>query len=204
MHGINYIEHRISCPEHSHHKTFITAALFCVWVAGASAESIKIVALGGSNTFGKNLSRSAAYPAQLETMLKGKGYDVVVVNEGTNGQTTYDELGKLDTVVTVDTKIVIFQPGGNDRRKGKSGTKSNIQTIIEKLQERKILVLFSGGEGKQRAVEQFNIQMIDEINKLAPDDLQPDGEHLTARGYSLAAEKMLPAVQSLIEQIKAR
>lgn len=185
-------------------KTFITTALLFACVAGASAEPIKIVALGASNTFGKNLSRSDAYPAQLETMLRAKGYDVVVVNEGTNGQTTDDELGKLDTAVTQDTKIVIFQPGGNDRRKGKSGTNLNIQKIVEKLQERKILVLFSGGEGKRRVVEHFNIQMVDEIIRLAPDNLQPDGEHLTARGYSLVAEKMLPAVQSYIEQIKAR
>jgi acyl-CoA thioesterase-1 len=170
----------------------------------AHAEPIKIVAFGGSNTFGKNLSRTAAYPAQLEAMLKAKGYDVVVLNEGTNGQTTSNELGKLDSAIPADTKIVIFQPGGNDQRAGVQNTRSNIETIVRKLLDRKILVLLSGGEGKRAVVKQFDIPTIDEINRLAPDDLQPDGQHLTEKGYRLAAEKMLPEVERLIELAKAK
>ena len=84
---------------------------FLFWLIGVtmalafsttSAEPIAIVAFGGSNTFGKNLPRSEAYPAQLEAQLRAKGYDVVVRNEGTNGQTTADELAKVDVVIFND------------------------------------------------------------------------------------------------------
>lgn len=181
----------------------IWTALFSVALLGAAhADPIKIVAFGGSNTFGMNLARSAAYPAQLEAMLRVKGHDVVVLNKGTNGQTTADELGKVDSDIPPDTTIVIFQPGGNDRRMGVQRTKSNIETIVRRLLDRKILILFSGGEGKRVFVQQFNIPTVDEINKLAPDDLQADGQHLTEKGYRLVAEKMLPDVERLLALAK--
>ena len=47
-------------------------------------------------------------------MLQAKGHDVLVLYEGTNGQTTSDELGKLDSGIHADTKIVIFQSGGGN------------------------------------------------------------------------------------------
>jgi acyl-CoA thioesterase I len=173
-------------------------------ISSTQAQPIKIVAFGGSNTFGKNLSRSAAYPAQLEAMLRATGHDVVVLNEGTNGQTTTDELAKIGSAIPADTKIVIFQPGGNDQRRGDQDTKLNIETIVRRLLDQKMLVLFSGGKGKRAVVKKFDIPTVDEINKLAPDDLQPDGQHLTEKGYRLAAEKMLPAVEGLVELAKTR
>jgi len=36
----------------------------------ATADEIKIVALGASQTYGKGVSNSDAYPAQLESILK--------------------------------------------------------------------------------------------------------------------------------------
>ena len=185
-------------------KLFLATMLSLASVDAAYAEPIKIVAFGGSNTFGNNLPRLAAYPAQLEAMLKAKGYDVTVANQGTNGQTTKDELDKLESAVPADTKIVIFQPGGNDQRSGAQDTRSNIEAIVRRLLDRKMLILFSGGEGKRSIVKRFEIPTVDEINKLAPDDLQPDGQHLTERGYHLAAEKMLPEVERLIELAKAK
>jgi acyl-CoA thioesterase I len=187
-------------------KNIATVALIAigfVWLNLAQAESIKIVCFGGSNTFGKNLARSDAYPAQLEGLLKAKGYDVVVLNEGTNGQTTKDELGKLDSAVPDDTSIVIFQPGGNDKHSkhsfGAIDTKDNIRAIIQKLLDRKIDVIFSGGEGKRDFVAQnFNVSMIDEINHLAPDNMQGDGQHLTPEGYHIVAEKLVPLVEQMI------
>jgi acyl-CoA thioesterase-1 len=144
----------------------------------ACADPIKIVAFGGSNKFGKNLSRASAYPAQLESLLRAKGHDVIVVNEGTNGQTTSDEVSGLNSAIPPDAKIVIFQPGGNDRRKGSvSDTKTNIETVVRQLQERGILVIFSGGKEKRAWVESFDVLSVDELNNLAPGELQLDGQH---------------------------
>jgi hypothetical protein len=44
----------------------------------ASAASIKIVALGASNTYGKGVGSSLAWSAKLEAMLRARGYDVTV------------------------------------------------------------------------------------------------------------------------------
>jgi acyl-CoA thioesterase I len=169
----------------------------------ACADPIKIVAFGGSNTFGKNLSRASAYPAQLESLLRAKGHDVIVVNEGTNGQTTSEEVGRLNSAIPPDAKIVIFQPGGNDRRKGStSDTKTNIETVVRQLQERGILVIFSGGKGKRAWVESFDVLSVDELNNLAPGELQSDGQHLTKEGYKLVAETLVPLVEQLLVKAK--
>jgi acyl-CoA thioesterase-1 len=173
----------------------------------SQAEPIQIVAFGGSNTFGKNLSRSEAYPAQLEAMLKAAGYDVVIKNEGTNGQSTSEELSKVNSAIPDGTRIVIFHPGGNDQTKKKftqfNDTKGNVETIVQTLLDRKILVLLTGNHDSREAVKKFRIPTIKNINQLAPDDFQGDGMHLTANGCRIAAEKMLPYVKELLEKVHA-
>src|SRR5271163_2730324 len=64
----------------------IIAALMILLAAGsACAASITIVALGASNTYGRGVARSQAYPAQLEAMLQASGSQVRVVSAGVNG-----------------------------------------------------------------------------------------------------------------------
>jgi len=180
--------------------------LFALFVGIAHAEPIKIVALGGSNTFGKGVSPDEAYPAQLEKMLRAAGYDVVVKNEGTNGQTTLDELGKLDSAVPEGVKIVIFQPGGNDNKyQNKTpvgNTGDNIRTIVQRLLDRHILVLFSGGRDQRRYIEDLNVSMMGPVRVLVPEtEWQADKAHLTPNGYRLVAEKMFPKVKKLLDQV---
>lgn len=174
----------------------------------SQAEPIQIVAFGGSNTFGKNLSRSESYPAQLEVMLRAAGYDVVIKNEGTNGQTTSEELSKVNSAIPNGTRIVIFQPGGNDATNQKKSaqfndSKGNIETIVQTLLDRKILVLLSGNAAQREYVKRFEIRTMGPIYRMAPDDSQNDGEHLTANGYKIVAERMLPVVKKLLEKVLA-
>ena len=191
---------------------FLTCVVFLInalQIATATAAAIQIIAFGGSNTFGKNLPRSNAYPAQLETLLKADGYDVIVVNQGTNGQTTADELSKIDSIISGNPSIVIFQPGGNDSKESNkhpivTNTKDNIEKIVQRLVDHKILVIFSGGAKKRGFVEKFEIPTIDELSHLAPDDFQPDNEHLTAKGYGIVANKLLPVVEELLKKISSQ
>ena len=46
-----------------------------------------IVAFGDSNTAGYLVPPTQAYPAQLQAVLRAKGYDVAVENRGINGDT---------------------------------------------------------------------------------------------------------------------
>ena len=66
-----------------------------VLFAAATAQPATVVALGASNTFGKGVSRSQAYPAQLEALLRGKGSNARVINAGINGDTTGGMLARL-------------------------------------------------------------------------------------------------------------
>jgi acyl-CoA thioesterase-1 len=52
-----------------------------------SATTINIVALGASNTAGKGVGISEAFPAQLQQKLRARSYDAQVANAGVNGDT---------------------------------------------------------------------------------------------------------------------
>ncbi|HWG03753.1 MAG TPA: GDSL-type esterase/lipase family protein, partial [Beijerinckiaceae bacterium] len=108
--------------------------LFATVLLMMKAQAATIVALGASNTYGKGVARSEAYPAQLQAMLRAAGYEVTVVNAGVSGDTTAGILKRLDRVVPKGTSVVIFQPGGNDARKGMAEERSGgIQRIEEAL-----------------------------------------------------------------------
>src|SRR5262249_40105746 len=89
--------------------------------AGPAAPAT-VVAIGASNTYGAGrrgggVGTSEAFPAQLERMLKARGYDVRVINAGVPGDTTAGMLARLDSAVPEGARVVIIQPGGNDARR---------------------------------------------------------------------------------------
>ena len=158
------------------------AALLTVLASGsASARAITIVALGASNTYGKGVARSQSYPAQLEAMLRAKGLDVRVINAGVNGDTTGGMLNRLDRAVAPGTRVVILQPGNNDRRKGVAEqVEGNLAAINSRLAARGIKVIMAANS----------------LNSGLPH--QADGQHLTAEGYRLLAMALLPEVENSI------
>jgi GDSL-like lipase/acylhydrolase family protein len=85
-----------------------------VWV---EATPINIVAIGASNTAGWGVGGQNAYPAQLEAMLRAKGYDAHVTNAGVSFETTAGMLRRIDSAVPRGTDIVILQPGGTAEKK---------------------------------------------------------------------------------------
>ena len=85
----------------------------------ARAETIRIVALGASNTNSYGVSVSEGWPAKLERMLRAKGFDVKVVVSANNGDGTAAILGRVDSVVTPGTRVVVYDSGErNDIRRG--------------------------------------------------------------------------------------
>jgi acyl-CoA thioesterase I len=138
-------------------------------VAGAAA--MNIVALGASNTSGWGVGSQKAYPAQLESMLRARGYDAHVTNAGVNFDTTSGMLRRLDTAVPLGTSIVVLNPGGNDLRflGSKEQRAANIATIVERLRAR-------------------NIRVIVFENTIVPETYyQWDGIHFTSEGHTLVA-----------------
>lgn len=116
---------------------FCAAVALC-WAAllgashAASATAIRILALGASNTNGVGVSTSQAWPAQLENMLRKKGYDANVTVNAVNGQTSAQVLARANDIEP-GTQLVIFDNGGdNDRKHGMSmaETNANVTRII--------------------------------------------------------------------------
>ena len=144
--------------------------------AGA-AHAATVVALGASNTFGKGVSRSQAYPAQLEALLRARGLNVRVVNAGINGDTTGGMLARLDRVIPKGTSVVILQPGGNDRRKLAADNAPAIQSRLSAMGI-KVVMLPNG--------------MLHGLPH------QPDGQHLTPEGYHMLAEELVGQVAAAL------
>ena len=142
-----------------------------------TAHAATVVALGASNTFGKGVSRSQAYPAQLETLLRAKGLNVSVINAGINGDTTGGMLARLDRVVRKGTSVVILQPGGNDRRKLAADNTPEIQSRLGAMGI-KVVMLANG--------------MLHGLPH------QPDGQHLTPEGYHMLAEQLVGEVAAAL------
>jgi acyl-CoA thioesterase-1 len=137
------------------------------------AHAATVVALGASNTFGKGVSRSQAYPAQLEALLRARGLSVHVINAGVNGDTTGGMLARLDRVVPKGTAVVVLQPGGNDRRKHAADNTPDIQARLSAMGIKVVMLPNSMFRGLPH---------------------QPDGQHLTPEGYHALAEQLVGQV----------
>jgi len=128
------------------------------------------------------VANEAAYPVQLEAMLRAKGYRGRVLNSGISGDTTAGMLARLDSAVPPDTRVVILQPGGNDLRRRGAGAaerEANIEKILSRLGSRGLQVVMLQNDMLQAVPNQYR---------------QADGEHLTPEGYRLLASWLAPKV----------
>jgi acyl-CoA thioesterase-1 len=101
---------------------FWIATAICVGVCSGAVEAkpIKVFALGASNTNGKGVGSDQAWPAQLERMLRAKGYDARVTVNAINGDTSEGVLRRTSSIPH-GTQVVVFDTGGdNDHRQGRS------------------------------------------------------------------------------------
>lgn len=177
----------------------------------ATADEIKIVALGASQTEGKGVSNSDAYPAQLERILQGEGYSVSVANEGMAGETTRDILNRLNRAVPDGTKIVILQPGTNDKvstRKRTSlspaETRNNVEQILARLKERNISAILLGypGDGGREIAQKYSAIWYGQPTKdISPDMIQTDRQHFTKEGYAVLAKNMSLLIKDIVDKL---
>jgi acyl-CoA thioesterase-1 len=161
-------------------ELFVAFVVFNM-VALAGGSQAQIVAFGASNVAGFGVSPSAAYPAQLEKMLKEKGFNVRVENSGKSGDTTRGMLSRLDSAIPPGTSIVILDVKGgfyNNRKAGISREQgeADMSAIETRLTSRGITLIPSTTSG------------------LPPNYRQADGIHLTVEGHRFFAMRLLPEV----------
>jgi acyl-CoA thioesterase-1 len=187
-------------------------ALAIALVTGpALAETVQIVAIGDSNTYGYDLPRDQAYPAQLEAQLRAKGYDLTIVNSAQNGDMTAETMARLDDAIPDGTDAAIVFLGRNDWRKGvPEGTIArNLDVIVGNLRGRGLEVLLVGFDPNDfSAVAEKNGALYypdffagtttlgrKRGRYVIDGDL---GRHLNADGYAVVVSRMLPLVETLI------
>jgi acyl-CoA thioesterase-1 len=168
----------------------------CIWVVfglaacvaeyggAASAKTIKVFALGASNTNGKGVGSDEAWPAQLERMLRAKGYEVTVKVNAINGDTSAGVLSRASSIPE-GTQVVVFDTGGdNDRLRGfapgeTASNRARIQGAIRAHHAVPIQAPYKTLIGPQRS---------------GGAGYQADGIHLTARSHARIAAYLLPKV----------
>jgi len=111
-------------------------------------RQVKIVAFGDSLTSGHRLPSANSFPAELEKLLRAKGYNVVVKNYGESGDTTTNGLRRLPSVIEEAPDIVIVEFGANDALKEHSMeiARRNLLDIVRALKDVGIKVLLAGLE----------------------------------------------------------
>jgi acyl-CoA thioesterase-1 len=157
----------------------IIALLSLAAIASANAQ---IVALGASSTAGYGVGAAAAFPAQLEAILRTKGRPMSVSAAGVSGDTTGGMLARLPGAVPAGTKIVILQIAGNDAMKGMSPVTAaaNRAEIRRQLHARGIRTIEA--DGYVMAALRGGLR-------------QADGIHMTAEGHRRVAEQLAASIR---------
>lgn len=160
----------------------LSVALAAVWLTmfaanTALAKTLRVVAVGASNTWGWGVKHGEAYPERLQALLRARGIDAHVKNAGVNFSTTRGMLERLDSVVADGTHIVIIEPGRNDVRF--FSTPARRATRIQRMVER---------------VQQRGMKPIIYEPDYAPGDFQWDHIHLTPKAHAKIANDLVPKV----------
>lgn len=188
----------------------------------ASAEPIRLVALGDSLMAGYELPAPAAFPEQLEAALREEGYDVEVVNAGVSGDTASAGRDRLDWAVPDDADGVIVGLGANDALRGidPTITRAALTEIVARLRERGVEVLLAGMLAPSNMDAEYRKPFEAIYRDLADAHdlvfypfflegvaMEPalnlsDGMHPNQEGVKVIVEGILPRVEELIERIE--
>jgi acyl-CoA thioesterase-1 len=173
----------------------------------ALARPITIVAFGDSATYGWLVARKDAYPAQLQNLLRKKGYDITVKNAGVPGDTTAGALRRFDAAIEPGTDIAIVEFGTNDLRMHvpQARMRANLAEIVRTLQKRHVEVLLVG-LGSLNLSDVAHATAVPYAQwKLPRGQYRArDHAHFNRQGYAIVIARMLPQIEALIARIKAR
>jgi acyl-CoA thioesterase I len=155
---------------------FVLASLTIAALASAAnATSMRIVALGASNTAGKG--SSVAWPELLQQMLRARGYNAEVTNAGISGDDLARELARLDSAVPDGTQLVVLDKAISNSVARGVGINAAVLEIRARLKARGIKLI-----------------IIPRMHAWANHHIQPDGIHITTQGHAAVAAHLLPLV----------
>lgn len=187
--------------------------------------SFLVVAFGDSLTAGYGLREDESYPAQLQKALTLAGYEVKVINLGVSGETTAENLKRINEVKSLNPDIVLLGIGGNDalRQLPVAETKKNILSEITLIQDDinpPVVVLLqmqapptAGLSYKddfdnlyKEVAEERNVILVPFITMklfLDPKNKLADGIHYNALGYKKVIDQYLqPTMIEILDKLE--
>lgn len=192
-------------------------------IAPAKGDSpIRLLVLGDSLSAGYGLAANEAFPVQLERALRAKGHNVNVINAGVSGDTSAGGRARLDWSLADKPHAAIVELGANDGLRGvePKSTADNLGAILKALKDRGMPTLLAGmyappnlgaAYGKEfnalyaRVAKEHGAALypffLDGVAAEAALN-QGDGIHPNAKGVAVIVERILPAVEKLIGQVK--
>jgi acyl-CoA thioesterase I len=203
-------------------KLSVALLMILFSVLAAKAETTTILALGDSLTAGYGLDPSQSFAAKLETALKSKGHDVVVVNAGVSGDTVAQGAARLDWSLTEDVDAVLVELGANDALRGLPTDQAAqaLDDILGKLKAKNLPTLVLGmrappnmgpdyvlafeGMYKTLATKHGAALYPFFLEGVAADASlnQADGIHPNARGVDAIVARLLSDVETLLSLTK--
>lgn len=183
-------------------------------------EYKNILCFGNSLTAGYGVDPSQAYPAILQDILQGKGYNYQVVNAGLSGETSAGGLNRIDWVLRQPVDIFILELGANDGLRGlpPDQTRKNLQAIIDKVKSKypKARIVLAGMMVPPNMGEKYGNEFVEIYPYLArknnatlipfllegvggdPGLNLPDGIHPTPKGHKIVAENVFRAIKPIL------
>ena len=168
--------------------TMLAAMLLLYGSLAARAAQAVIVALGTSNSAGRGLPSSQSYPAQLQALLRAKGYDVRVINMGVNGDSTAGILSRVKSVPNGARLVLVEYARANEARHHITNSADNMAAIEHELAARNI---------KSIDITDL-IRTIFARARPAGNLIDAHGPHLNASAYGEVARAVMPQVEAAI------
>ena len=96
-------------------RAFLCAALpILAFASSAQAQPLQILVFGDSLSSGFDLEETQGFPSVLKRRLLADGYDVLVWNGSSPGDTSADGLARIDLALEHHPDLVILEFGAND------------------------------------------------------------------------------------------
>jgi len=180
----------------------------------------RIVAFGDSLTAGLGVATADSYPTQLQRRLDEEGFRYRVINAGVSGDTTAGGLRRVNWVLSSEPSIVVLELGGNDGLRGLrlEETRSNLEEIIRRLQDRKVTIVLAGMKLPPNYGADYTTRFESLYGELAgryrvalipfflegvaarPTLNQADGIHPTAQGYRVVTGNVFSTLVPLLKK----
>jgi lysophospholipase L1-like esterase len=163
-----------------------------------------VYALGTSNTNCKDAGQT--YTKRLSELLPNHQ----IINGGIDGDKPIWMLNRLKTMLQKEPniKLVIFEPGPNDRNKASSlEATEQVLAYLKNINLKTIYVshsLIQTPEDADLMAKKYNATYYGNWTKNVPSDREhrqfdnPLGGHMTAKGCTVWAEQMAPLIESVL------